>query len=91
MGAPARPICNRFSKDIIDKLLDIAWWNWDIKVLKEHLKDFNDINTFIEKYHVNEQIQKINNNSLNYKEIDQGYNFPMVSQYNHKAVANYIY
>jgi acetyltransferase-like isoleucine patch superfamily enzyme len=27
-GNPARPIKQRFSKEIIDKLLEIEWWSW---------------------------------------------------------------
>ncbi|WP_138434228.1 CatB-related O-acetyltransferase [Winogradskyella algicola] len=30
-GNPAEPIKKRFSEDIISKLLELKWWDWDIK------------------------------------------------------------
>ena len=33
-GTPAKVIKYRFSEDIIVKLLDIKWWNWDIEKIK---------------------------------------------------------
>lgn len=49
-GVPARTIRRRFSHDAIEKLLHIAWWNWDRKTLEERFADFNDLNLFLEKY-----------------------------------------
>lgn len=40
----------RFDADIIQKLLQIKWWNWEDNVIKERLADFMDIGLFIEKY-----------------------------------------
>jgi acetyltransferase-like isoleucine patch superfamily enzyme len=37
-GNPARYIKHRFSKDIIDKLLQIKWWNWTDAKINENLK-----------------------------------------------------
>ena len=36
-GNPARQIKKRFPDDIVDELLKIAWWNWDIKLVSENL------------------------------------------------------
>lgn len=45
-GVPAKIIRYRFSPEIIEKLLDLKWWDMD----EEHLKDlpFNDIEKCIE-------------------------------------------
>lgn len=44
-GIPAKIIRYRFSQDIIDKLLQINWWNLPIDQLRN--VDFNDINKAI--------------------------------------------
>jgi virginiamycin A acetyltransferase len=50
-GVPARFVENRFDDDIINKLLDIAWWDWPEEVIKERISDFYDVKNFILKYH----------------------------------------
>lgn len=35
-GNPAKLIKYRFPQDIIDELLHIQWWNWDIEKIKKH-------------------------------------------------------
>lgn len=37
-GNPAQLIRQRFSDDIINVLLDIAWWNWDIEKITRNLE-----------------------------------------------------
>ena len=52
-GNPAKHIRFRFSADQIEKLLAIAWWNWDIAKVEESfplLLDSN-IDAFIERYY----------------------------------------
>jgi len=49
-GVPARVIRKRFSDDTIEKLMHIAWWNWDRKMLEDRFMDFYDLNLFLEKY-----------------------------------------
>ena len=46
-GNPARIIKYRFSEDIIEALLRIKWWNWDIDKIYENFKYFNRIEEFI--------------------------------------------
>lgn len=46
-GVPAKLIRYRFSKNIIEKLLKIAWWDRDIKWIKTHINKFSDIEKFI--------------------------------------------
>jgi len=37
-GNPARVVKQRFDDKAIEKLLHIAWWNWDIGKIQRHLK-----------------------------------------------------
>ena len=50
VGVPARPIRKRFSDDVIEKLLHVAWWDWDRRTLEERFHDLMDIDTFLAKY-----------------------------------------
>ena len=36
-GNPAKIIRNRFSDEIIDRLLQIQWWNWDYEKITRHI------------------------------------------------------
>ncbi|KZN48427.1 Vat family streptogramin A O-acetyltransferase [Pseudoalteromonas luteoviolacea] len=36
-GNPAKVIKMRFEQDVIDMLQDIAWWNWPVEKVTEHL------------------------------------------------------
>ena len=47
-GNPAKIIKYRFSEKIIESLLRIKWWNWDIDKIYENFKYFNDIEKFVE-------------------------------------------
>ena len=44
---PARLIKYRFSEDIIEALLRIKWWNWDIDKIYKNFKYFNRVEEFI--------------------------------------------
>ena len=46
-GNPARLIKYRFPEDIIEKLLRIKWWNWDIDKIYENFKYFNRVEEFV--------------------------------------------
>ncbi|MDX1992840.1 MAG: acetyltransferase [bacterium] len=50
VGIPARPIRKRFSDDIIEKLLAIAWWDWDRARLEAHFHELNDVEAFIARH-----------------------------------------
>lgn len=50
VGVPAKPIRKRFPDHIIEKLLQIAWWEWDRPTLEARFDDLMEIETFIEKY-----------------------------------------
>ena len=49
-GVPARPIKTRFSKEIIEKLQQIKWWDRDLEWLKTHADDFQDIHRLIKLF-----------------------------------------
>ncbi len=49
-GVPARIIKYRFSQEIISKLEKIEWWNWPIEKIRARIKDFLEIDLFVNKY-----------------------------------------
>ncbi len=49
-GVPAKPIRLRFPEAIAEKLLKIAWWDWDRATLEERFDDLMDTQKFVEKY-----------------------------------------
>lgn len=51
-GNPAKHIKYRFSSEQIEKLLAIAWWNYDEETIKKNLPLLcnDDINTFIDNF-----------------------------------------
>lgn len=51
VGVPARIIKYRIPEELIDKMNQIAWWNWPIEKIKECYNDFMDIPSFIEKHY----------------------------------------
>jgi acetyltransferase-like isoleucine patch superfamily enzyme len=36
-GNPARSIRMRFTDEIIEQLLKVAWWNWDLERIRRHI------------------------------------------------------
>jgi acetyltransferase-like isoleucine patch superfamily enzyme len=49
-GSPAKLIKYRFSEDKIKLLLDIKWWEFDMKTIQKEFKDFHETETFIKKH-----------------------------------------
>lgn len=49
-GVPAQHIGWRYDEKTIAAMERIAWWDWDFETIKERLKDFNDVESFIRKY-----------------------------------------
>jgi phosphonate metabolism protein (transferase hexapeptide repeat family) len=51
-GNPARPIRRRFPEDIAERLVQLAWWDWDHGALRIALPDFRqmEIGDFLDKY-----------------------------------------
>lgn len=50
VGVPARPLKKRFSREVIDTLLQIAWWDWPRDLLEARFHELNNITAFIKKY-----------------------------------------
>jgi len=46
-GVPARVIRYRFSKEEIDALLELRWWERDDEWFQSHAREFADIKRFI--------------------------------------------
>lgn len=48
-----RIVRKRFTEDVIEKLLEIAWWNWDHPFPHEFAKagKFDDVNKFVEEFY----------------------------------------
>ncbi len=53
-GVPAKIIKYRFSQTIIDELLLLKWWNWDIEKIKQN-KELFSVNLSIELIKKNER------------------------------------
>ena len=49
-GAPARVVRSRFSPDVVAKLLELAWWQWDDKRIREFvpLLSSADVDRFVD-------------------------------------------
>ena len=42
-GNPAREIKKRFSPEIVERLLKLQWWNWDIEKITENVQNLTDL------------------------------------------------
>ena len=51
-GVPANPIRQRQPRDVADRLIALAWWDWSHDRLRETLQDFRTLGAvaFLEKY-----------------------------------------
>jgi phosphonate metabolism protein (transferase hexapeptide repeat family) len=49
-GVPARPLRMRFAPAVIDKLMAIAWWDWDRRTLEHRFGDFSNLERFLATY-----------------------------------------
>ena len=50
MGLPAKRTMYRFDKEIVDRLTTIEWWNWNRSKIKENIKEFSNIEAFVNKH-----------------------------------------
>ncbi|WP_019155361.1 DapH/DapD/GlmU-related protein [Robertmurraya massiliosenegalensis] len=50
VGTPARPIKRRFSEEVSEQLLKIAWWDWPREKLEAHFEELNDLDAFIKNH-----------------------------------------
>lgn len=51
-GVPAKLIRYRFSENVIQKLLEIKWWNWPHEKIEEHIEEFYLTNIFLENNYI---------------------------------------
>jgi acetyltransferase-like isoleucine patch superfamily enzyme len=51
-GTPAKIIRYRVPEELIPDLLAIAWWNWPLEKIKEHMPNFYDPARFVETFRV---------------------------------------
>jgi serine acetyltransferase len=49
-GVPAKKIKMRFSDDLVEKIEQSKWWDWEHRIIKERLSDFRDMEAFVRKY-----------------------------------------
>ncbi|WP_274423537.1 DapH/DapD/GlmU-related protein [Chelativorans sp. YIM 93263] len=51
-GVPARPIRQRFDRNLAERFQALAWWDWDHRQLRAALDDFRFLSAdaFLEKY-----------------------------------------
>ena len=49
-GVPARVIRYRFSREQIEKLLKIRWWDWEDEKIKENYELFYNIEEFLKEH-----------------------------------------
>ena len=50
-GNPAREIKKRFSPEIVERLLKLQWWNWDIEKITKNVQNLTDLDIEkLEKY-----------------------------------------
>jgi len=45
-GNPAQIKKYRFSPEVIENLLKIKWWDWDVETVKDRINDFLDVKKF---------------------------------------------
>lgn len=51
-GLPASPIRRRLSQELSDRMIELAWWDWDHDRLRETLSDFRSLKAeeFLDRY-----------------------------------------
>jgi hypothetical protein len=51
-GVPAKPMRARLSSELAERMIALAWWDWDHIRLRERLEDFRALPAegFLEKF-----------------------------------------
>ena len=49
-GVPARKIKMRFDDELVEKIENCKWWDWDHQTIKDRILDFRDMDEFVRKY-----------------------------------------
>lgn len=50
VGVPARPLRERFPRQVWERIVATAWWDWPRELLVERLDELCDLDLFLEKY-----------------------------------------
>lgn len=52
VGNPARPLRRRFDESVAERLIELAWWDWEHEALRLALPDFRKlpVEAFLDKY-----------------------------------------
>jgi hypothetical protein len=50
VGVAAQVIKQRFSDEVIERLLESKWWDWDRATLEDRFEDLLHVDTFLTKY-----------------------------------------
>lgn len=50
VGVPARPLRMRFAPEVVERLMAIAWWEWDRATLAARFADLSDLEGFLKRY-----------------------------------------
>ncbi len=50
VGVPARVLRPRFTREVIEQLERIAWWDWTRAELEERFENFKDMDAFLQKF-----------------------------------------
>ena len=52
VGNPATPLRPRFARGVAERLMALAWWDWDAAVLRARLDDFRTLSAeaFLDRY-----------------------------------------
>lgn len=50
VGVPARPLRERFPREVAEALQRIAWWDWDRATLKARWLEMHDLDRFLATY-----------------------------------------
>ena len=48
VGNPARVVRMRYDAETIERMLAVAWWEWDDETIAERIDLFSDVNRFLE-------------------------------------------
>jgi len=56
VGVPAQVIKRRFAENVAEKLLAIAWWEWDRPTLEARFEELLHVESFIKKYFSPEKV-----------------------------------
>lgn len=59
-GVPARPIRDRFTQAIAERMQALAWWDWSHSALRASLDDFRDLSAeaFLDRYENEAAVQR---------------------------------